>query len=43
MWLLTKWLDASTFFWPRSSQAGQTKMALTLEIFALLIDSIDLH
>jgi transposase len=43
MWLLTKRLDAGTFFWPRSSQAGQTKMALTPEVFALLTDGIDLH
>lgn len=43
LWLLTKRLDAGTFFWPRPSQAGQAKLQLTPEVFALLTDGIDMH
>lgn len=42
-WILTKRLEAGTFSWPRAAAAGQTKLALKPEAFALLTDGIDMH
>ena len=43
LWLMTKRLEQGTFFWPKAAQAGQTKLRLTPEAFALLTDGIDMH
>ena len=43
LWLMTKRLERGTFCWPRAAQAGQRKMRLTPEAFALLTDGIDMH
>jgi transposase len=43
MWLLSKRLEAGTFFWPRAAEAGQTKLKLAPEAFAMLTDGIELH
>ena len=42
-WLLTKRLEAGTFYWPRAAADGQTKLALKPEAFAMLTDGIDMH
>jgi len=42
-WLLTKRLEAGTFHWPRAAEAGQVKMELRPEAFAMLTDGIDMH
>jgi transposase len=42
-WLLTKRLEAGTFYWPRAAEAGQVKMELRPEAFAMLTDGIDMH
>jgi transposase len=43
MWLLSKRLEAGTFFWPKAAEAGQTKLKLAPEAFAMLTDGIELH
>jgi transposase len=43
VWILTKRLEAGTFFWPRAAADGQTKLALNPEAFAMLTDGIDMH
>jgi transposase len=43
LWLMTKRLEQGTFYWPKAAQAGQTKMRLTPEAFALLTDGVDMH
>lgn len=43
LWLMTKRLEQGTFFWPKAAQAGQRKLRLTPEAFALLTDGIDMH
>jgi transposase len=43
LWLMTKRLEQGAFCWPRAAQAGQTKLRLTPEAFALLTDGIDMH
>jgi transposase len=42
-WLLTKRLEAGTFYWPRAAEDGQVKMELRPEAFAMLTDGIDMH
>lgn len=42
-WLLTKRLETGTFHWPRAAEAGQVKMELRPEAFAMLTDGIDMH
>jgi transposase len=43
LWLMTKRLEKGTFNWPRSTQAGATRMSLAPEAFAMLTDGIDMH
>jgi transposase len=43
LWLLTKRLEAGTFYWPRAAADCQTKLALKPEAFAMLTDGIDMH
>ncbi len=43
LWVMTKRLEQGTFFWPKAAQAGQMKLRLTPEAFALLTDGIDMH
>lgn len=43
LWLLTKRLEKGTFAWPRSVEAGATRINLTPEAFAMLTDGIDMH
>lgn len=43
LWLMTKRLEKGTFCWPRSAEAGATRMSLAPEAFALLTDGIDMH
>lgn len=42
-WLMTKRLEAATFFWPRAAEDGQVKLELKPEAFAMLTDGIDMH
>jgi len=42
-WLMTKRLEAGTFFWPRVAEEGQTKLELKPEALAMLTDGIDMH
>ncbi len=43
LWLMTKRLEEGTFFWPRAAEAGQVKLSLKPEAFAMLTDGIDMH
>ena len=43
MWLMTKRLEHGAFFWPRATDARQTKLELRPEAFAMLTDGIDMH
>ncbi len=43
MWLLTKRLEEGTFFWPQAAQAGQSKLKLAPEAFAMLSDGVELR
>ena len=51
LWLLTKRLERGTFFWPRASEPGTSKLRLTAEAFSLLTaeafslltDGVDMH
>lgn len=43
LWLLTKRLEKGTFAWPRSVEAGATRINLKPEAFARLTDGIDMH
>jgi transposase len=43
MWLLSKRLEAGTFFWPKPAESGQTKLKLAPEAFAMLTDGIELR
>lgn len=43
LWLMTKRLEQGTFFWPKAAAAGQSKLRLTPEAFALLSDGVDMH
>lgn len=42
-WLLIKRLEQGTFYWPRAAEAGQVKLELKPEAFAMLTDGIDMH
>jgi len=43
LWVLTKRLERGTFSWPSAGGAGQSKMKLAPEAFALLTDGVDLR
>jgi transposase len=43
LWILTKRLEKGTFFWPKTVEAGQTKLSLTPQALALLTDGVDLR
>ena len=43
LWLLTKKLESGTFSWPKSCEAGTSKLRLAPEAFAMLTDGIDLR
>jgi transposase len=43
LWLMTKRLEKGTFCWPRSAEAGATRMSLEPAAFAMLTDGIDMH
>jgi transposase len=43
MWLMTKRLEQGTFFWPRATDAQQSKLELRPEAFSMLTDGIDRH
>jgi transposase len=43
MWLMTKRLEQGTFYWPRATDAAQTKLELRPEAFHMLTDGIDMH
>ena len=40
---MSKRLEQGTFSWPKSAEAGRTKLSLTPEAFAMLTDGIDLR
>jgi len=40
---MTKRLEKGTFCWPRSVEAGATRLQLAPEAFAMLTDGIDMH
>lgn len=42
IWICSKRLERGRFSWPRSSEAGMTKMSLAPEALAMLTDGIDL-
>jgi transposase len=42
LWVMTKRLEKGTFFWPKKKE-GQTKLSLTPESMALLLDGVDLR
>lgn len=43
LWVCTKRLEQGTFSWPKSVEAGATKLRLTPEALALLTDGVDLR
>ena len=43
LWLLTKRLERGTFSWPKTVEAGTTKLKLTPQALALLTDGVDLR
>lgn len=43
LWLLSKRLEQGTFSWPKSAEAGATKLRLAPEAFAMLTDGVDLR
>lgn len=43
LWMMVKRLEQGTFCWPRAAEAGQAKLRLTPEAFALLTDGVDMH
>ncbi len=43
LWVLTKRLENGTFAWPKSVEAGATKLKLSPEAFAMLTDGVDLR
>jgi transposase len=43
LWVLIKRLEVGTFAWPRSVEAGATKLCLRPEALAMLTDGIELR
>jgi transposase len=43
LWVLSKRLEAGTFFWPRHVEPQTTKLSLTPQALALLTDGVDLR
>jgi transposase len=43
LWVLTKRLEKGTFSWPKTGEAGQVKLRLAPEAFAMLTDGVDLR
>jgi transposase len=43
LWVLTKRLEAGTFFWPRHVEPQTTKLSLKPQALALLTDGVDLR
>ena len=43
LWLLIKRLEQGAFCWPKSVEAGASKLRLAPEAFAMLTDGIDLR
>jgi transposase len=42
LWVLSKRLEAGRFSWPTGSEAGQVKLRLRPEAFALLSDGVEM-
>lgn len=42
LWVMTKRLEKGTFSWPQGVEAGQSRLVLRPEAFALLTDGIEL-
>jgi len=42
LWIMTKRLEEGTFSWPKAAEAGQSRLILKPEAFALLTDGIEL-
>lgn len=40
LWVMTKRLEKGTFSWPKAGEAGQVKLRLVPEVFAMLNDEI---
>jgi len=43
LWVMNKRLEEATFTWPRSVEAGATKLSLAPEALAMLTDGIELR
>lgn len=43
VWIMTKRLEAGTYWWPKSAQPGAKKISLTPEAFAMLINGVELR
>lgn len=43
LWVMIKRLEEGTFAWPRSVEAGDTKLKLTPQALAMLTDGIELR
>ena len=43
LWVMIKRLEEGTFAWPRSVEAGASKLRLTPEALAMLTDGVDLR
>jgi transposase len=43
LWVLSKRLEKGTFSWPKTIEAGTTKLCLRAEALAMLTDGVDLR